>query len=280
MKKASFKIIALLMVFSTSIYVVSCKKKDSIPEPVEKPDFDTNKDDSKIESEFNDAFSIAEDAMRRNNSGMKLASDTTCSTITINTTTKLITVDFGTDGTCEGKDGRKRKGKILISYTGKYRETGTIITTTFDNYFVNDNKIEGEKVVENMGDKKYKVTVRNAKIIFTDGTAITWKADRTREWIAGYDTPFDLTDDIYTINGTSEGVNRIGKSFITTSTNIEIKLACWFQVPRVFYPVKGVKVVKNETDNKQHSIDFGTGNCDKQVTVTLNNGTIINITLD
>jgi hypothetical protein len=275
----TLKLIGTALFLISFVFLTNSCRRDPIPEPLEQVDYDTNKEESRIESEFNDAFNIVEDAMKRQDSNMKLASDTSCSTITINTSTKTITIDFG-DGSCEGKDGKYRKGKIIVNYTGKYRTTGTIITTTFDNYHVNNIKIEGTKTVENMGDRKYKVAVRDAKMTFTDGTFISWKADRERVWTFGFDTPLNITDDIYTINGTSEGKRRNGNDFTTTSTNLEIKLSCWFQTPRSFYPVSGTKVVKNVTINKEHTIDFGIGTCDKNVTIKLNNGTIINVTLD
>lgn len=276
MKKLNYLLLSMLV--AVSVLVLESCKKDPIPTPVELPDFDSSDDENSAESEMNDAFAIAEEAMKKNNSSMRTLSDTSCATITLTTADSTILVNFA-DSTCVGKDGKKRFGTIRIKYTGKYRDSATVITTTFENYYVNGNKVEGKKVVQNMGNRTYKITVTNGKITFKDGTFITWVANRTRVWTAGYDTPFNLTDDTYTINGTSSGVSRKGKNFEVTLTDIVVKLECWFQTPRVFYPVSGKKLVKNTTDNKNLYIDFGTGNCDKQITATTDDGVIHNITL-
>ena len=69
-----------------------------------------------------------------------------------------IIVDFG-DGYPDDclKYGKERRGKIIITYTGKYRDSLSVITTTFDQYYVNNNWIQGERIVTNNG--------RNSKVM-------------------------------------------------------------------------------------------------------------------
>src|SRR5699024_1846768 len=73
-------------------------------------------------------------------------------TITIDTVGNVdsLTVDWGA-ANCVCNDGKKRRGKIITTWTGNYTAQGTIITHTPVNYYVNDNKIEGKMTVENMG---------------------------------------------------------------------------------------------------------------------------------
>ena len=63
-----------------------------------------------------------------------------------------IIVDFG-DGYPDDclSYGKERRGKVIITYTGKYRDSLSVITTTFDQYYVNNNWIQGERIVTNNG---------------------------------------------------------------------------------------------------------------------------------
>lgn len=203
-----------------------------------------------------------------------------CVIRTHNTANKTITLDFGTG--CTGSDGRVRKGKIIITYTGPYRTSGTVITTTFDNYHVNGNKIEGTKQVENItataDTASFRVTMTKGKITLTDTTSISWNALRTRAWSAGASTA-EIEDDVYTITGGSTGISRKGKSFTTVISDakpVVIKLACRMATPPSFYPVSGEITLKPEgaTDRV---LDYGSGNCDKEATITIN-GKVRNIT--
>lgn len=77
---------------------------------------------------------------------------TTCATITFDTAAspKTLTIDFGTTD-CLCGDGNYRRGKILVSWTGPYRDSGSVRTITFDQYFVNYNQLQGTKTVTNNG---------------------------------------------------------------------------------------------------------------------------------
>ncbi len=71
------------------------------------------------------------------------------------------------------RDGRYRRGKILITFNGRYRQAGT--ETSFDSYHVNDNHVTGLRTVENMGlnDMRtniwYQIQV-DGQLNLTDGT--------------------------------------------------------------------------------------------------------------
>ena len=79
-----------------------------------------------------------------------------------------MTIDFG-DG-CEGAKGNIRKGKIIVKHTAHFWAMKSKITYTFEDFYFNDNKIEGVKVVERMafnsenGNPSSKITV-DGKII-------------------------------------------------------------------------------------------------------------------
>jgi len=180
-----------------------------------------------------------------------------------------ITVDYGTTN-CQGWDGKYRRGKVIVVLTGRYREQGTVINITPQDYYVNDHKIEGQKKITNMGLNSngniYFNIEENLKITRPDGKVITWQSKRTREWIAGSST-LAPWDDEYLISGTGEGVNKDGIHFTMNITKpIHIKLNCpW--------PVEGAIEIQPD-GYKKRTLDFGSGTCDNEATLTIGNKAI------
>ena len=257
----------------------SCEYPEPEPDPNDTETQSTD-DHNEAQREFDDVLSTVEDVMKNLDSEMDKSSqstmsDTTCATVSIDTAYATngangrITIDFG-ETNCEGKDGRNRRGIIYVEYTGKYRSPGTKITTTFDNFFVNDNQIEGTKVVETQSRDVYNVTVSNAKITFTDNTTITWESTRTRTWVEGNELTIadalNIWNDVYEINGTASGVGRYGRSFTVDIDQLTLKLECWLSA--IFAPVSGTITVTPEGFNDR-VLDYGDGTCDKKGTLTI-----------
>ncbi|MFN4082524.1 MAG: hypothetical protein ACK4K9_02730 [Bacteroidia bacterium] len=188
---------------------------------------------------------------------------------------KSMTINYGdTNFLC--RDGNYRRGKILVSWTGRYRDNGTIITTTFDGFYQNDFKVEGTKTVTNIGRNNEGFLVFNisvqGKITNTENQSITWNSTRTRTWIAGENTPRLWTDDKYLIEGSTNGVNRNGFTFTSVITKpLTIDLGCQWRI------VSGT-VELTPQGKPTRTIDYGNGACDRLATVTVN-GRTFNITM-
>ena len=131
---------------------------------------------------------------------------------------KTITVVYQDGILCE--DGITRKGVITIISTNWYGVEGSKHTSTFTNYYHNDYKVEGTHYVENLGENadgnlQYSVSIENGKITTTTGGTISYTENTTRTWIAGSDTPLNIWDDEYMLDGTQSG---------TSSKNIDYTL--------------------------------------------------------
>jgi hypothetical protein len=225
MKKITFAVSALL----TALVFSSCKKDKN--ETIDlADDARIAYDNSVAEASFDNVSSAADEGYRLkedpsgSSSSFIAGSVNNCLTITLDTVTvpHLLTLDFGTTD-CLCRDGNYRRGKILISYTGQYRDSGHQHTITFDNYYLNFNKIEGTKTVVNNGYNSngnlwFSITVNGSITIDPQysfnqtGGTITYTSNRTREWIAGEST-FTWTDDVYLISGTASGTTTTGKSY-------------------------------------------------------------------
>ncbi len=271
MRKLSL-ILGLTGLLGILIMFPSCHKNNTNPET----DFSAVKDDAFAENTFDNVTGVTDEAYNMSSSNNKSTEGTVflsdCATVTLDTTVfpRVLTIDFG-DTNCLCNDGRYRRGIILVSFTGRYYHQGTIITTTFDEYYVNDNQIEGTKTVTNMGfndlgNMYWNIVVNGVITLTGDGGTITWNSQRGREWIEGIVTPFNRWDDIYLITGTATGVRANGLSWTRTITNpLRIKLACRFIV-------SGTVNIQPE-GRPLRVLDFGDGACDNVATITINGTT-------
>ena len=91
---------------------------------------------------------------------------------------------------------------------------GSTRTVTFDNYYFNGIKVEGTKVIENMGHNDnqnmvFSVKLTGGKLTLPDGKTIERSFEHQREWIAGFLTK-NIWDDECLITGTATGKNING----------------------------------------------------------------------
>ena len=212
---------------------------------------------------FYDAVSIADDAATKKTGELLSNYKTTgyCATITHDEVSmpRTLVIDFGAVN-CMCNDGRNRRGKIVVSYTGnKYSDSNSIAQFNFDKYFIDNSQIMGSTSVTNMGrnvnDKYYFEIKTEGKILreFILDT-VYWNADRVRTWIQGQDTPI-WTDDYYEINGTGNGrSNQLGYY----SCNIVSPLLKGYDC-RFF--TKG-RVEMQPQGKTLRTIDMGEGSCD------------------
>jgi len=266
---------AFLLLLCSSI-LVSCKK-DQLSD--EESELTTAEDHSFVESTFNDVGNIADEAAIEGNLiSYKTASDAdallaNCATVSVDTVTespaKIITIDFGS-ANCTGKDGRSRRGKIIVKHTGQYLDSGATKAVTFDNYFVNDNQVTGTRTIVNNGHNtannlNWSLTEQGSIILASGVGKITWDASRNRELIEGEST-LELSDNVYSITGKASGINAKNLAYTAVISNPLIRkmtLGC----RRHF--VKGT-IVMTPSGKLARTIDFGNGDCDNLATVTVN----------
>jgi hypothetical protein len=187
-----------------------------------------------------------------------------CVTITVspNDTTfpKTITIDYGSGCIC--RDGKLRKGAIILHYTAPLRRSGAVLTITFRDYYVNRKHIEGVKTITNLsadGAVKYSVQVEDGKISWPNGRGFTYAGIKTVTQVQGMDTR-TVRDDVYTIEGRSETKYANGITVVkNTETPLVKPVAChWI--------VQGILKIK--INNAAFYIDFGTGDCDNKALLT------------
>jgi hypothetical protein len=265
----------LMMITAIMVLSFSSCKKDNTTGAVDQTSANLADDDAVADVVFEDVYSTADNAtiildqMTKSLDAKALTVSTdSCPTITITRPTgelwpKTVTVDYGTS--CTGINDNVRSGKIIIEVTGPRLQMGSKRTVTFDNYYFNGMKVEGTKVLENMGYNSNQnlvisVKLTNGKITLPDGKTIERNVDHQREWIAGLLTK-NIWDDECLITGTATGKNIEGVAYTNTiTTALHWTRACRFLVSGV--------INIQRTGKDPVTLDYGDGNCDAKAVVT------------
>jgi hypothetical protein len=194
-----------------------------------------------------------------------------CPTITyeqpVGTFPNTMTIDFGTDG-CEMPNGRVKKGKIIVAVSASRLTDGATWTATTDDYYVDDAKITGTIThiyhLSNVDGESHVAHNSAIEVLLPSGKTIGWTSQRTRTLTAGAATPLNLTDDVYSITGGAQGVNRLGETYTVTIIQPLVRdMTCaWL--------TEGI-VTRTKSD-KTWTLDYGNGDCDRKATVTGPNG--------
>ncbi len=266
MKTKLFIIVAALAFFS----LYSCTKEQT----VDQTSVNFADDEALSDAVFDDVFNTVDNAdiiLDNYSLSRSLTTSTdTCPVITITPLTpgvwpKTITIDFGTG--CTGLYDNTRSGKIIIEITGPRMEEGSVKTVTFENYYFNGIKVEGTKVIENMGYNNnlnlvFSVQLMNGVLTLPEGQTIQRSFQHQREWTAGIMTR-NIWDDEFLITGTSEGQTINGLAYNNTIMNA----IRWQRVCR--FAVSGTVSIQCEGADPI-VIDYGNGDCDDVATVTRN----------
>ncbi|MFZ4400571.1 MAG: hypothetical protein ACOYO1_11090 [Bacteroidales bacterium] len=272
------KRILILSVFiaSASIILFSCNK-DKAKSANENKDTDeivaSSQKEAIAQMTFENVDQIADEVYSNLSTSNKSSQNSNsllgpCATKSLDTISvpHILTINFGNTN-CLCNDGKNRRGEIIISFMGHYRDSGSVHSTSFNNFYVNDNHVLGTRTRVNNGRNSsghYTVTSTiNSTIIFnTSGDTLIWNANHTKEWLHGYLSP-NFIDDTYLITGNSNGNKLNG---VTYNKTILIPLK---RVYSCFYFVSGsVQIVKTNKPTKV--IDYGNGNCNPWATVTVN----------
>ena len=194
-----------------------------------------------------------------------------CATITItpndSTYPKTVVIDFG-DG-CWGADGKFRRGAIILNFTGPLRRSGSVVTITLRDFYLNRAHIEGTKTISNLsenGDVKFTVQVVGGKVTFPTGRGYKYEGMKYVKQIEGGSTRI-VRDDVYSIQGRSKTEFNSG---LTIVLNTETPL-----IKKVVCPWISDGTLKIKINDRVLFLDYGApnnGDCDNKALLTWNNG--------
>jgi hypothetical protein len=266
MKKYSILAVLSLIIFG----LASCGSDD---EPTNRePDITVVNDDIAVNAVFEDMDNYTIQVLQSSGIAFRTQSTFTNSIcegvmVEFDSESQRIEIDFGTG--CTSSTGVVRKGKVILEYSGNFLIPGSKVTTILDGYEVNGLKVEGTRTLTNTGidlinsEITLAVKVDGGKVTWPDGTSVSYSSDQVRT-LKLDDQGYELS-----ITGTANGVSRSGVSYTAATTSaLEIKQDCVDS--GVFLPSSGV--IDFVIGGIPASVDYGTGACDKVLTVTYAGG--------
>jgi hypothetical protein len=202
----SFKIVFFLSILITGLlFTQACNKTNN--DAGDDIDATEAANEAFADGVFDEFQEITDQAWNEGSSGFKSGNEDDfrlgdCVTVTVDTTSvpRVMTIDFGEEN-CLCRDGKYRRGQIIVTFTGRFRRPGAVITHTFNNFYVNDNHLQGTKVMTNLGLNEdgfilFSNAVEGSITLIADGNVINWSSDKIRTWVEGFNTP-RWVDDVY-----------------------------------------------------------------------------------
>lgn len=179
-------------------------------------------------------------------------------------------LDYGT-GTVDPIDGKTRKGQVKCTFSASWDTLGTNVTVKLINYYVktaagtNFVKYECDSImIGHPSANTFTNSVIGGKCVAASWN-LEWACSRTLTQTAGMGDTL-LTNDIYQFTGNAEGKTREGKNYTVNVTTPVVKsMSCtWIQQGRIDLTPEG---------KATRTVDYGTGVCDDQATLTINGNT-------
>ena len=294
MKSRTTTSVSAWIILSVMLLLGACKKEASVQSPVvsEEESIELSQENTTAEAEYDDlteiGFSAAADlevnaSVETNASINGLSLDTRpdlfpdllfkvgpCTKIEISRTDstwpKTIVINYG-DG-CICRDGKFRKGAIVLHFTGPIRRPGSILTITLRGFYVNRMHIEGTKTIKNLSENgvhKFSVHIEDGAVTLPSGRGFKYEGTKVVTQVRGMETR-TVRDDVYSIEGRNKTSYANGTVVVkNTETPLIKPVACpWI--------VQGVLKIK--INDRVLFIDFGNGDCDNKATLKWANGEI------
>lgn len=266
-------VVALLTVIAIALTMVACQPEETVlaQEDTELVDLD-----AQVVSAYEEVDAIAFEAMEVEDASTygriygsqsdMIVLGANCPTITNDTSTKILTIDFGTS--CLGNDGRTRSGQIIIDYTRRLYWPGATKTITLQNYEVDGIKLAGSRTYTNLmtsfqDTMRLNVQLVGGQAIFLNGDTVSRDANLTRTWVRGANP----AQDEFQVTGSASGIRRNGQAYtITINDPLTFRRPCIRA--GIGIPVAGTKTIQR-TGKSDIDVDFGDGTCNRLVTFTV-----------
>lgn len=250
-----------------SFFIFSCSKKDN--------GTDSNTDEptaisltmasSLTETLYDDVFNQISLESENNGISERLNGVQGCATVTLfpadlTTFPKTMTIDYGVGCTI---GPITRKGKLIANLSGRIKNPGSTMSVSFENYAVNDYKLEGGYTISNNTANDiltFSTQTTNGKLTYPSGLVYTHTGLHTYTQIGGSGTS-TFVDDSWSIIGE-------GSTTSSANQNLTVKI----KTPLVKNVACG-SIVSGEQSFQYNtisgSLNFGEGQCDRLATLKI-----------
>lgn len=235
--------------------------------------------ESLVDAYFEDTDDMALTAVTSEDSpvGGRIASDDRFCTAVLFSGTNLtgeITLNFG-DG-CTDPRGNTRSGIIRLNYSGgPAGSAGFTVTLTFDGYVVNGVALAGTRTIRRLESAdpnviRHEIILEEGRATWADGSQSTRSSEFLRE--------INTADQTVRLEGHADGVNRRGRNYSMNIDNTLVYKRECVLADGIYMAVEGIKTFV--CGGRSMIIDYGSGACDRTVTVKVSGGAATTVAVD
>ena len=129
--------------------------------------------------------------------------------------------------------GHLKRGEIISIYNKFIYNSNSQITTTFNNFYINNNLIQGKMYLENNGSNQngfpeFSLTVDSMSMYTNNGSIDISNGNYIKQLISGYNTQYQYLDNIYKLTGNAQGNSSNNNNFsLEISDSLNMNLSCF-----------------------------------------------------
>ncbi|MFL2568202.1 MAG: hypothetical protein ACJ0QC_06520 [Flavobacteriales bacterium] len=129
--------------------------------------------------------------------------------------------------------GHLKRGEIISIYNKFIYNSNSQITTTFNNFYINNNLIQGKMYLENNGSNQngfpeFSLTVDSMSMYTNNGSIDISNGNYIKQLVSGYNTQYQYLDNIYKLTGNAQGNSSNNNNFsLEISDSLNMNLSCF-----------------------------------------------------
>jgi hypothetical protein len=175
---------------------------------------------------------------------------------------KTIVLNYG-DGT-ELKNGKLLSGMITINISAPQKSKDYTRLVTYSDFGVDTILINGtSQVIVDKNDEMFRTFESDLTLNNGDGVTIERTSNRLWQWVEGFDTTEDQSDDVMHITGVVNAEHSVHGTYEKKIVEPLVRIRdCRFIVQGI------VEITLNSAEEPAWSMDYGDGECDNIAVVT------------
>lgn len=164
--------------------------------------------------------------------------------------------------------GHLKRGEIISIYNKFIYNSNAQIATTFNNFYINNNLIQGKMFLENNGSnqngfQEFALTVDSMSMYTNNGSIDISSGNYIKELVSGNNTQYQYLDNIYKVTGNALGNSSNNNNFsIEISDSLNMNLSCFESSSCV---ITGGTSTLTPNGYEERIINYGDNTCDCDV---------------
>ena len=164
--------------------------------------------------------------------------------------------------------GHLKRGEIISIYNNFIYNSDAQISTTFNNFYINNNLIQGKMQLTNNGFNQngfseFSLTIDSMSMFTNNGSIDMLSVNYIKEMVSGNNTQYQYLDNIYKVTGNALGNSSNNNNFsVEISDSLNMNLSC-FESSSCIVTGGASKLIPDGYEER--IINYGDNKCDCDV---------------